>query len=207
MEEDDDETYSPEEEELAKALANEYARQTAKNTRKEYAPKGGFNPRVWVPVARVVEKLKATPENYIRAQFSLSRRPIFANTLHGPEAVKRYKDWARSMVADGKETENVDRSILLDRIKATLSQLSYFCGTTPLSDPKAVEKVLSMPEYWDGLILMLLSPTAEFKKAFGKTAKEEIDAFPGLRQEISELGFDVVLNYLDDEEEGGERDE
>lgn len=200
---------------LAQALFNEYARQ-ASAQRRPYPRK--MDPPIWLRMAKLVQQLKATPENFITSQFEGAKGAIFANSLAGPVAEKRYKRWWQRKTATYADTysedteeqepdENTDIDLidLQGRIMSTYASMNYYCGSTNLLDPTVVNKVMNIQLHWDPVVMMLLNPTPAFKQAFGKRAKQQIEESNGLREAILNLGFDMVLDYLDEEDGKEER--
>lgn len=186
--------------ELAKELANEYFRQSRKYTGRLYTPKNGYDEKVWLPVARAAQEVGATAQDYITAQFAYSRKRLFVNTLHSSEAKERYKEWANAINPDGLQ-ENIGKTVLLEKMKQTLANLSYHFHSTDLSDPTVREKVIEMREAWDPLIILILHPVDELKEVFGKAAKMELEEDDALKKATYDMGFDIILDYIYEEDE------
>lgn len=196
--------------ELAQALFNEYARQAS--SRKRPYPKK-MDQKIWLRMAKLVQKLKATPDNFILAQFECSKGHLFANALAGQVAEGRYKRWWQQKAATYEETfvegqeeqepdegKDIDLYDLQGRIMSTYASMNYYCGSTDFFDPAVITKVMNIQLHWDPVVMMLLNPTPMFKKVFGKRAKQQIEESKGLREAICKLGFDMVLDYLDEED-------
>lgn len=201
--------YDSNTEELAQALANEFYRQQAKRTGKTVRNyREHREDPLWQRVATLVQQLHATPENFVRAQFDTARGHIFANALSGETAKKRYLRWKEQQlvgVPQATEENPLDETLLDSRIADTYASLFYYCGSTDLTDPVVARKVLEIYLHWDPVVMLMLNPTPKFKEVFGARAKEELAASSGLRQAIEELGFGMVLDYLEDEDEKEEQ--
>ena len=193
----------------AQALCNEFVRWKAKSTGKSLPGIGTMrNPEMWLRIAKVVQKLGANPEAYIEAQFTLSRMEVFANTLHGETAQKRYKTYCRSGnicpqedVPDDEPLDNPDTTKLQQRMINTYASLRYYCGGIDLDSPEIEQKVLSIHLHFDPICLMLMHPVPLFKKVFGERAKIALKKEPYMKRAALALGFDIAIEYIEEEDD------
>lgn len=196
---------------LAEALYHEFVRQAV--ARKRNFPRQMDRP-IWLRAAKLAKRLKATPENFVTSQFEGAKGHLFINALSGPSAEYRYNNWYRyktnAYAREYDETQkdmpvthgvDIDLMDLQGRIMSTYDSLDYYCGGTNLTDPVIARKALDIKLHWDPIIMMLLNPTPTFKEAFGERAKQQLDDSPGLRSAIQKLGFEMVLEYLDEDGE------
>lgn len=192
---------------LAEALAHEYARQKAARTGKPYYGNTKWDKRIWLRVAALVDKLHATPENFLTAQFQSAKGSVFAASLSGKVAEQRYLRWFGQMQPDYDEEtdeqsdESLDIRLLRERIQMTIDSLLYDCKSTDLLDVNVCNKIIATRYHWDPVVMIMINPTPQFKEVFGEQAKEEIDQSRGLRDAIIELGFGMVLDYLEGKED------
>lgn len=160
----------------------------------------------WIKVATLVHKIKANPEEYIRANFKYRKDPhIPVNTLHGPTAQKCYR--RAQMLADTGGTQEQEESTLeqlppsridiLSRIADLQSYLVYNKKSNNLADPATRQYVLTrIPGLLDPLAVMLMSPDKEMKAVYGEAAKAILDEEPCLKEAIKELDLTAALEYI-----------
>ena len=200
-----------EEKELLK-LANElkaaYKKYYSLKLKKKYTlNKRTDNIEAWKKVATIVYKMKADPEEYIRANFKYRKDPhIPVNTLHGPTAQKCYR--RAQMLSDMGGTQEDDdepkleqlppsRIDILSRIADLQSYLVYNKKSNNLADPVTRQYVLTrIPGLLDPLAVMLMSPDKEMKAVYGEAAKAILDEEPCLKEAIKELDLTAALEYI-----------
>lgn len=200
----------------AQALYNEFVRLKAKSVGK-VLPKAHImrNPEVWIRIAKVVQKLGASPEAYIEAQFALSRMEVFANSLHGETAQKRYKTYCKNLTLaaldtpdeedDDDETfsshENPDVTKLKSKLTNTYNSLRYYCGGMDLNVPDVEKRALEIPLHFDPVCMLLIHPVPLFKKVFGSRAIAELKKESYMRRAALSLGFDLAIEYIEEEDD------
>lgn len=157
-------------------------------------------------MATLVHKIKADPEEYIRANFKYRKDPhIPVNTLHGPTAQKCYR--RAQMLADTGGTQEQEESTLeqlppsridiLSRIADLQSYLVYNKKSNNLADPATRQYVLTrIPGLLDPLAVMLMSPDKEMKAVYGEAAKAILDEEPCFKEAIKELDLTAALEYI-----------
>lgn len=165
----------------------------------------------WMATAKTVRRIKADPEDYIKANFKYRKEPhIPVNTLHGPTAEKCYRRAQIVAGIGGASDEQVEEEVKEDTYRLPPSQidilsriadLQYFlvCNhyDKNLLDLKTRNYVLTrIPGLLDPLAVMLLSPDSEMFAVYGERAKEILDEDSCLKQAMKELGFTAALNYL-----------
>ena len=200
--------------ETARALYAEYTRKKSK--RKSIR----FNPErlddSWLKTAAVVHTLKTSPEEYIEAQFKLAKASLFPNMLYGKQAQQRYKTYCiqqRRTVQDADDlpeeqleqvyassNESPAYAALRTNIADTYYALKCYCRSQDINDPAVVAQVCKMHLFFDPVCIMLLGPTPEFKQVFGPRAKMELQNKPALRQAALEAGFDIAIEYIEEED-------
>lgn len=197
--------YNSNTDELAQALANEFYRRQAERTGKTVRNyREHREDPLWRRVAALVQQLHATPENFIRAQFETAHGHLFSSALSGEVAKKRYLRWKEQQLIGTPtqvEDDQLDAAMLNTRIADTYASLLYYCGSVDLTDPVVARKVLEIYLHWDPVVMLMLNPTPRFKEVFGAFAKKQLEESPGLRQAVEELGFGMVLDYLEDDDE------
>lgn len=192
---------------IIKELKEAYKKYYALKIKKKYT----LNKRTdcveaWRKVADIVYKIKANPEEYIRANFKYRKDPhIPVNTLHGPTAQKCYR--RAQMLSDTGGTQEKEESTLeqlppsridiLSRIADLQSYLVYNKKSNNLTDPATRQYVLTrIPGLLDPLAVMLMSPDKEMKAVYGEAAKAILDEEPCLKEAIKELDLTAALEYI-----------
>lgn len=202
MKQQEDSEYDDNLEGLARALANEYAGQKRKRLGDKYRPIHKFNLSLWLPVAREVKKLDADAGDYMRAQFEIGKYPIFVSMVIGEKARKKYEEWMEIHNPERKPKEELMKDDVIDRLQHAISQLLYYFKVASIDSSEVEKQVLSMADIWDPLAMMILHPSAKFKRAFGDGAKEILEETPELKEAIADLGFTLVVDYIYSREEG-----
>lgn len=188
---------------LASQLKKIYKTRKEEKENKPYKPHKRFDDAAtWIKIAKVVHKLNADPVDYIEAQFRFGKSLILANTLHGPVAQKRYRQY--KVVCANKGPEAVDikdnpaprQADLAGMIADFWHDLDYQCGSHDLTRQDVRDTVLSMYLRYDPLVAVLLCPTPEFKSTFGEAAKEQILDYPHLKAAAKEMNLGAALDYL-----------
>lgn len=188
---------------LASQLKRIYKVRKEEKENRPYKPNKRFDDAAtWLKTAKVVKQLNADPADYIEAQFRFGKSLILANTLHGPVAQKRYRQY--KVVCMRKDTGNVDlkenpaprHADLAGMIADFWHDLDYHCGSHDLTREDVRATVLDMHLRYDPLVAMLLSPTPDFKKVFGEAAKEQLIETPHLRTAAQEMNLGLALDYL-----------
>lgn len=193
---------------IANELKAAYKKYYSLKLKKKYTlNKRTDNIEAWKKVATIVYKMKADPEEYIRANFKYRKDPhIPVNTLHGPTAQKCYR--RAQMLSDMGGTQEDDdepkleqlppsRIDILSRIADLQSYLVYNKKSNNLADPVTRQYVLTrVPGLLDPLAVMLMSPDKEMKDVYGEAAKAILDEEPCLKEAIKELDLTVALEYI-----------
>lgn len=198
---------------IANTLKKEYKKYYSLKIKKKYVlNKRTDNIEAWRKVAETVYKLKADPEEYIKANFKYRKDPhIPVNTLHGPTAQKCYRraQMLASMggeLEEDEEKENNNKLHLppshidiLSRIADLKSFLAFNKYDPNLKDPASRKYVLTrIPGLLDPLAVMLLSPDNEMKTKYGEMAYLILQEEPCLKSAINELGLSAALEYIMD---------
>lgn len=192
---------------IANELKAAYKKYYSLKLKKKYTlNKRTDNIEAWKKVAAIVYKMKADPEEYIRANFKYRKDPhIPVNTLHGPTAQKCYR--RAQMLSDMGGTQEDDepkleqlppsRIDILSRIADLQSYLVYNKKSNNLADPVTRQYVLTrIPGLLDPLAVMLMSPDKEMKAVYGEAAKAILDEEPCLKEAIKELDLTAALEYI-----------
>lgn len=193
---------------IANELKAAYKKYYSLKLKKKYTlNKRTDNIEAWKKVATIVYKMKADPEEYIRANFKYRKDPhIPVNTLHGPTAQKCYR--RAQMLSDmggtheGNDEPKLEqlppsRIDILSRIADLQSYLVYNKKSNNLSDPTTRQYVLTrIPGLLDPLAVMLMSPDKEMKAIYGEAAKAILDEEPCLKEAIKELDLTAALEYI-----------
>lgn len=193
---------------IANELKAAYKKYYSLKLKKKYTlNKRTDNIEAWKKVANIVYKMKADPEEYIRANFKYRKDPhIPVNTLHGPTAQKCYR--RAQMLSDMGGTQEDDdepkleqlppsRIDILSRIADLQSYLVYNKKSNNLADPVTRQYVLTrIPGLLDPLAVMLMSPDKEMKAVYGEAAKAILDEEPCLKEAIKELDLTAALEYI-----------
>lgn len=193
---------------IANELKAAYKKYYSLKLKKKYTlNKRTDNIEAWKKVASIVYKMKADPEEYIRANFKYRKDPhIPVNTLHGPTAQKCYR--RAQMLSDMGGTQEDDdepkleqlppsRIDILSRIADLQSYLVYNKKSNNLADPVTRQYVLTrIPGLLDPLAVMLMSPDKEMKAVYGEAAKAILDEEPCLKEAIKELDLTAALEYI-----------
>lgn len=200
--------------ETARALYAEYTRKKSKRSNIRFTPER--LDQAWFKTAAVVHKLKTSPEEYIEAQFKLAKASLFPNMLYGQQAQQRYKTYCiqqRRTIQDVDDLpeETVDAvyassdetpaaALLRTNIADTYYALKCYCHSQDINDPAVVAQVCKMHLFFDPVCIMLLGPTPEFKQVFGSRAKLELRNKPALKKAALEAGFDIAVEYIEEED-------
>ena len=193
---------------IANELKAAYKKYYSLKLKKKYTlNKRTDNIDAWKKVATIVYKMKADPEEYIRANFKYRKDPhIPVNTLHGPTAQKCYR--RAQMLSDMGGTQEDDdepkleqlppsRIDILSRIADLQSYLVYNKKSNNLADPVTRQYVLTrIPGLLDPLAVMLMSPDKEMKAVYGEAARAILDEEPCLKAAIKELDLTAALEYI-----------
>lgn len=189
---------------LAAQLKKAYHLAVSAREGKPYKPSKRFDTAdVWTRTAEVVYKIHANPNDYIAAQFAYSKSRVFANTLHGTVAQKRYKQYAlqydlkRLDNAEGQEENPVTagQREIADRMAYTMLQLSKLINKTNVYDPEVIQFIVTDPGRFDPLAIMLMgSKVEQYVKLFKLRAKEILLESPCLINAAENLGYN--LNYI-----------
>lgn len=193
---------------IANELKAAYKKYYSLKLKKKYTlNKRTDNIEAWKKVATIVYKMKADPDEYIRANFKYRKDPhIPVNTLHGPTAQKCYR--RAQMLSDMGGTQEDDdepkleqlppsRIDILSRIADLQSYLVYNKKSNNLADPVTRQYVLTrIPGLLDPLAVMLMSPDKEMKAVYGEAAKAILDEEPCLKEAIKELDLTAALEYI-----------
>lgn len=201
--------------ETAQVLYTEYIRKKSK--KKTIVGRPARLDQAWVKTAAVVHSLHAIPEEYIEAQFKLAKASLFPNMMYGRQAQQRYKQYCiqqRRTVqdVDDMSEEAIDQAysasnerpaeaMLRHAISDTYAALKYYCHSQDLNDPAVMEQVLKMYLFFDPVCVLLLSPIPEYKEVFGVRAQAELRNKPALRQAAVNAGFDIAVEYIEEEED------
>lgn len=144
---------------VANRLKTEFVRQKEIKSKRKYRPDPRFDRRTWwLKTARICVGLKATPEEYITAQFQYSNSPVFANTLFGKIAMKRYYQYMESIgggITDGN-TVSATAEELQVALKSTLQTLTIRCRSTDMLNPDVYATLVNFKEIFDPLAVMLI---------------------------------------------------
>lgn len=143
------------------------------------------NDNVWVTMAELVEKHKANPRTWVKAQFDLSTgKNVFAANMAGTKALERYRDYTTLYVRKqskqgSKEDKGEAKSSALfeieDRIAAMRVYLKDRSGT---SDPDSLMAMMYIDSGgWgiDALALLLTSSQKMYLRRFAHIAASELD--------------------------------
>lgn len=186
---------------LAGKLKEAYRDATLKKYGKPYRPSARFDSKdAWKKTAEVVYSLHANPDDYIDAQFKLSKTRVFANTLHGKVAQDRYKRYA--YVHDLNKLDNkpggadspvsISQREVQDRILFTYTQLCGLYKKTDVYDPVVIQAASEDPAMFDPLAMMLLGGAhSTYQKLFKVRAAEILTEDPCLARAAKQLGYDV----------------
>lgn len=188
---------------LAAQLKKIYKARKEEKENRPYKPNKRFDDAAaWLKTAKVVQQLKADPVDYIEAQFRFGKSLILANTLHGPVAQKRYRQYKvvclrkESDIVDLKENPAPRHADLAGMIADFWHDLDYQCGSHDLTRQDVRDTVLDMHLRYDPLVAMLMSPTPDFKKVFGDAAKEQLLQQPHLKAAAQEMNLGLALDYI-----------
>jgi hypothetical protein len=171
---------------------------------KPYRPSKRFDDKsCWLKIAETVLKLGADPVDYIEAQFRFSKSIVLANTLHG---ITAQKNWKRYRIVKEKYTpaDEVNLPICPLPQQADLAgliadfwhDLDYHCGSHDLTRPEVCATVIDMCFRFDPLVVMLLSPTNEFKRVFGEAAKQRLENEPHLYDAAQRMNLGEALDFI-----------
>lgn len=185
---------------LAKRLRELYSEEKQKRTGKKYTPCKRYDYMdAWIRTAKVVQKLNAKPEDYIEAQFRFSRSAVFANTLHGPTAVKRYEKLKAITQSDQSELVGVSpgHMEIINRIADLVSALVYAVESTNIKNPDVKKFVLDPMSDVDPVAAYLLFSTEDedVKNSFRDKVKSKLKESPYLHRAIEELGYNIDIAY------------
>lgn len=191
---------------LARQLKDAFRRKKAARDRKPYRPHKRFDDNAcWMRTAKLVARLNANPEDFIEAQFRLSKSTVFANTLHGATAEKRYKQFvalSSGLRADKLDDLQLDHAVtpgkadLAGRMANAMSVLQAAVGSTNPLLPEVKQYILSTPWMFDPLVIMLLAgQDADYQREFGKDARDMLMNSPYLRAAAEEMSLDLEHVY------------
>lgn len=187
----------------AQQLRSIFRARKAERDKRPYTPHKRFDDAAtWIRIAKVVIALGADPHDYIEAQFRFSKSVLLANTLHGPVAQKRYRQYlavwkeghnSQVVLKNNPSTRHAD---LAGLIADFWHDLDYQCGSHDLTRRDVRDRVIDMRLRYDPLVVMLLSPDQEMKEVFGEGAKERLEQEPHLHVAAQEMGLGVSLEYI-----------
>lgn len=193
---------------LAKQLKDAFRKKKSERDRKPYKPHKRFDDKAcWLRTAKLVSRLKANPEDFIEAQFRFSKSTVFANTLHGPTAEKRYVQFVS--MTSGISADKIDemdlatvvtpgKADLAGRMANAMAVLESAVGTSNFLHPAAKQYILSTPWMFDALIVMIMAgQDPEYQRQFGEEARQMLTASPYLRTAAEEMSLDLEPIYND----------
>lgn len=199
---------------IARELKSAFASQYERVNKRPYKPNKRFDTLdCWLKVAKVVQHLKAVPEEYIRAQFMYALGTVFANTLHGPVAQDRYKKFIRTTGASPVVT-NTDTiltsgevSMFSNCIQQAESILQEQFGPTfRLTEESIKDKVIKreiLDSWWrfnPVVIMAFAGKDIEYREKFLLSAANELVESPYLIRAAASLGLDLSNINTDEEE-------
>ena len=203
--------------ETAQVLYREYVRYKSKNKHIRYNTER--LDAAWLKTAETVLKLNTSPEEYMAAQFKTAKATLFPNMLYGANAVKRYKQYCVQQRRTVQDTVELPQEALEQAYNAsqerpaaaelrtlmtdTYAALKAYCHSQDITMPDVREQVLKMHLFFDPVCMMLMSPTSEFKQVFGLRAKLELQKNPTMRQAAMDAGFDIAVEYIEEEDYDG----
>lgn len=185
---------------LANRLKELFAAEKYNRDGKTYKPHKRFdNRKCWLETAKVVMRLKATPEDYIAAQFRYSVSTLFANTLHSEKAQKRYEQFVvmRGLPSAPEEAEEVEinspgKAEVMNRKMGALALVRSVCGDISIENPKVKEFVLDLFSNIDELgAFLAYKNDPDVRRKFLPAVREILVQSPYLRRALEELGEDI----------------
>lgn len=196
---------------LAKQLKDAFRKKKSARDRKPYKPHKRFDDHAcWLRTAKLVSKLRANPEDFIEAQFRFSKSTVFANTLHGATAEKRYVQLVA--MTSGVSADKIDKidlttavtpgkADLAGRIASALAVLKSAVGTSNFLHPAAKQYILSTPWMFDALTVMIMAgQDPDYKRQFREAALHALVVSPYLRLAAEEMSLDLEPIYNDTSE-------
>lgn len=199
---------------IARELRSAFIAQKEKLSNKKYRPNKRFESvDCWLKTAKVVKRLKAVPEEYIRAQFMYSLGTVFANTLHGPVAQNRYKDFAQSNrinTSSSDETSDTtlsaDTALFIESIHQTEDILKEKFGPhfkltkDSITEFPVKSEILSTWWRFDPVVIMAFAgKDPDYRKKFILSASKELVESPYLIRAAASLGLDLMCNSNEEE--------
>lgn len=190
---------------IAKELRTAFASHKERLSNRPYKPNKRFeSAECWLKVAKVVQHLRAVPEEYIRAQFMYSLGTVFANTLHGPVAQERYKKYIRTTGASklvesrGTELNSGDVAIFSSYIQQVEDILKEQFGPAfklteeSIKTPAVKSEILGCWWRFSPVVIMAFAKDdADYRQKFLLSASKEIVESPYLIKAAASLGLDI----------------
>lgn len=158
---------------------------------------------VWLRVAKVVLELKADPEDYIDAQFKLSKSVVFANSLHGPSAKNKYKQYAamclRTSGTQAIMAENTSlKAVELGELIADMwHDLDLSCGTHDMTNKNVIKHITDKKLRYDPFAVLLVCPIDEYKRLYGDEARDILTEHPYLRTAAENLNLGMSIKFIE----------
>lgn len=193
---------------LAKQLKDAFRKKKSERDRKPYKPHKRFDDHAcWLKTAKLVSRLKANPEDFIEAQFRFSKSTVFANTLHGPTAEKRYVQLVA--MTSGIAADKIDemdlatavtpgKADLAGRMANAMAVLESAVQTSNFLHPAAKNYIMAAPWMFDALTVMIMAgQDPDYQKQFGAEARQMLIANPYLRTAAEEMSLDLEPIYND----------
>lgn len=180
---------------LANSLRKIFAAEKSKRMGYKYNPHKRYDDRKsWIETAKVVQKLNAKPEDYIEAQFRFNKSTVFANTLHGPNAIKNYKRFQSIMgydenIPSGSSPGQIE---VIGKISDLIGSLNYAVESTDIKDPDVKKFLLDPYSDVDPIAAYILFyEDCDIKEHFRDKVEKKLVESPYLCRAIEELGYNI----------------
>lgn len=202
---DEHEDLIPFAEDLKKAWKVYYQKRSGK----PYRPSKRYDGMVeWVKMAEAVAPTGATADDWVHAQFKMSKSIPFVNAARGQVALSNYRRFLQlrtmggwtSKPNDGPQEEQ-KRSVGELEVMGRILDLKYYlasnCKDDNMFNPDVRKYVLTrLPGFLDALAVILLSPDDEMWDRYGEYVKQEITDTPMLLDAVKKLDMLAAWEYI-----------
>lgn len=178
-----------------------------KRTGKPYKPSKRYDSIVeWVKMAEAVVPTGATADDWVHAQFKMSKSLPFVNAARGTVAMANYRrftqlkvkgSWTEPKQEDEKCTRPVGELEVMGRILDLQYYLKANGKSDTITDSETRNYVLTrLPGLLDPLAVVLLSPTDDIWQVYGPYVEREIKENPLLMDAIKALDMLAAWMYI-----------
>lgn len=177
-----------------------------KRSGKPYKPSKRYDGIIqWLKMAIVADAMGANADDWVHAQFKMSKSLPFVNAASGDVAKLNYRRFiqirSQNVWTEKGSEEKITRPVGELEIMSRILDLQYYLEANKKSsnmmEPETRQYVLSrLPGLLDPLAVILLSPDDEMWEMYGDYVKKEINDTPMLLDAVKTLDMKAAWQYI-----------